>query len=218
MGGPAGPRRAGRHFHRERVPPPRSPCSPSSPTLTPTGELGPTPTPPQPPASPTLSASWRRPSSPSGERREGDPGSHRPAPRWRQPSGGESGRAAGERGVGPPAGGPPTPHSLTRSRSPRPSPDSARCRHRRPNLPPSTSDTPRGASNADSNARGQGRPAGPRGALPTTTVVPSQPSPAATTAEGAAQHKTLAMGGWEGASEGGAGRSAPGGPRCSRET
>lgn len=82
-----------------------------------------------------------------------------PAPRWRQPSGGGE-RASGWRArrrpflpEGDSPGGQPTPHSLTGSRAPRPSPDSAlsTCR---PNLPPSTSDTLWGASNADSDDRG----------------------------------------------------------------
>lgn len=82
-----------------------------------------------------------------------------PAPRWRQPSGAGE-RASGWRArrrpflpEGDSPGGQPMPHSLTGSRAPRPSPDSAfgTCR---PNLPPSTSDTLWGASNADSDDRG----------------------------------------------------------------
>lgn len=98
--------------------------------------------PPQTPSFLTLPASRRRPSSPSGERRQGD--RPLPAPRWRQPSGpGE--RAAGARTA--------TPRSLRRSQALRLSLHSA-VGSAGPTYPPSASDTLWGSSNADSDARG----------------------------------------------------------------
>lgn len=213
------PRRAGRHFHRERVPPPRRPCSPSSPTLIPTGELAPPPPPAHtgPPAFPTLSASWRRQNSPSGERREGDPAATDPkmAAAERREE-----RASGWRARRPPflpegdsPGGQPTPRSLTGSRAPRPSPDSALGTYR-PNLPPSTSDTLWGASNADSDGRGgrAGTAASSAGGAPDNGL--SLPTVrGGDDRVGSCAAQTLARGGWEGASEEeGAGRGGAHGP------
>lgn len=150
------PGRAGRHFHRERVLPS---LLAELPHPHPYRRARPPPPPAHtgPPAFPTLSASRRRQSSPSGERREGDPAATNPKMAAAERRGERaSGWRARRRPFLPEAdspGGQPTPRSLTGSRAPRPSPDSAlgTCR---PNLPPSTSDTLWGASNANSDGRG----------------------------------------------------------------
>lgn len=114
--------------------------------------------PPPTPSFPTLSASRSRPSSPSGERREGDRAATGPKMAAAERPGRAGGRSARRL------------RSLTRSRALRPSLDSV-VGSAGPTYPPSTSDTLWG----DSDARGgpvAGRDDGPvRGLALSTTVL-----------------------------------------------
>lgn len=161
---PRGRRRpgpAGCHFHPERVPSPRFPCARTSP-------LSPSRRPPSPGLSQHFPQSRRRQSSPSGERREGTPAATGPpkmaAAERRGERGGASGCSARRR--------PSSRRPASRLHTPSPAPSRSSWSFSRTPLsaPPAqpTSDTPWGASNADSAVRGQGRQAQPRGATATT--------------------------------------------------